>query len=476
MKVLFAASECVPFFKSGGLGDVVGSLPKALKDLGIDVRVVLPKYHTLEDRFRYMLRQKAVLNVKVGWRNQYCGVEELELDGVHFYFIDNEYYFKRESLYGYLDDAERFIFFSRAVLQALPYMDFRPDIIHLNDWQTAIIATFLNAHHERDFFYTGMKTVLTIHNLRYQGTFQKEVLTDMLDLGWEYFDNDKLEHDGGISLLKGGIVSSDALTTVSPSYAQEIQDPFYGEGFDGLLRAMRSKLTGIINGIDYTEWNPAADPHIFTTYDGNTLDKKLENKLRLQESLGLKKDPSIPVISMVSRLVSQKGLDLVAHVFDEILEKNVQFVVLGTGESKYEDRFLEKARKRPFQVSANIRFDNVLAHQVYAGSDYVLMPSMFEPCGLTQLIALRYGTVPIVRITGGLRDTVQAYDETTGKGNGFNFLTYNAHDMLDAVGRALGVYNREPHWTQLRQNAISDDHSWGSSAKAYKELYESLMS
>ncbi|MDD4264037.1 MAG: glycogen synthase GlgA [Firmicutes bacterium] len=476
MKILFVASECVPFFKSGGLADVIGSLPKALQELGIEVRVVLPKYQNLKEEYQNRLKTKATLSVKVGWRNQYCRIEELEFDGIHYYFIDNEYYFKRDSLYGYLDEAERFIYFSRAVLKALPYMEYRPDIIHVHDWQTAIIPTLLDAHYGGEFFYSGIKTVLTIHNLKYQGTFAKELLTDMLDLGWEYFNGDQLEFNGGISLLKGGIVSCDVLTTVSPTYALEIQDPFYGEGLDGLLRTTAHKLRGIINGIDYKEWNPSTDKYIFEKYGPRSVKKKSINKLALQKKLGLKEDPDIPLIGIVSRLVSQKGLDLVGHVLDQILAHNLQFVVLGTGESKYEDMFIQKAKESPEKVSANILFDNSLAHQIYAGSDFILMPSMFEPCGLTQLIALRYATLPIVRETGGLKDTVLSFNEYTGEGNGFSFLNYNAHDMLNTITRALSFYNKEPVWTTLRQRAIKEDNSWTLSAKAYSDLYDSLMS
>lgn len=475
MKVLFAASECVPFFKSGGLADVIGSLPKALKSLGIEVRVVLPKYQTLAEGFKTKLKLKAKLNIQLGWRNQYCGVEELEYQGLKYYFLDNEFYFKRDSLYGYFDEAERFIYFSRAVLKALPYLDFRPDIIHVHDWQVSIVPLLLKAHYSNDFFYQDIKTVLTIHNLEYQGVFPKEILPDLLDLSYDYLTMDKLEFNNDLNLLKGGIVFCDSVTTVSPTYALEIQDPFYGKRLDGLLRSKPNKLKGIINGIDYSEWDPEKDSLIYEKYSSETMDKKLANKTALQKQLGLKEDPALPVLAIISRLVNQKGLDLIECVLNDLLERNLQLIVLGQGEEKYERLFKEAAKANPYQVSANIRFDNELAHRIYAGADFLLMPSLFEPCGLSQLIALRYGTLPIVRETGGLKDTVLSFNESSQEGNGFSFANYNAHDMLFTIDRSLGYYNLEPYWSNLRKTAIASDNSWTNSAKEYLKVYASLL-
>lgn len=476
MKILFVASECVPFAKSGGLADVIGSLPKALQELGVEVRVIIPKYKHIAETYKEMMKPKAKLNVKLGWRNQYCGIEELVYQGIHYYFIDNEYYFKRDSLYGYYDEGERYIYFSRAVLAALPYLDYRPDVIHIHDWQGAIIPLLLKAQYGGEYFYQGIKTILTIHNLRYQGIFPNTILGDLLDLSEDYLTADKLEFNNSVNLLKGGIVYADSITTVSPTYAIEIKESFYGEKLDGLLRAHAKKISGIINGIDYAEYNPEKDPLINTNYSAAKLEEKTANKIALQKQLGLKEDATLPMIGIVSRLVGQKGLDLVECVIDDILSRRFQLVILGTGEAKYEKMFLEIAKDNRDMVSANIRFDNTLAHRIYAGADYLLMPSLFEPCGLAQLIALRYGTLPIVRETGGLRDTVLSFNEYTGEGNGFTFFNYNAHDMLYTIDRALSYYGKEPYWDNLRQRALNSDNSWGKSAKEYKRLYSSLMS
>ncbi|HHY19124.1 MAG TPA: glycogen synthase GlgA [Firmicutes bacterium] len=475
MKVLFVASECVPFAKSGGLADVIGSLPFALNDLGVDVRVILPKYKNISEQYKERMKHKAKLNVKLGWRNQYCGLEELENQGIHFYFIDNEYYFKRDSFYGYYDEGERYIYFAKAVLKALPYLDFRPDIIHLHDWQSATIPLLLKTKYGDEFFYQGIKTVLTIHNLKYQGIFPKSILTELLDLSEKYFTFEKLEFYNNVNILKGGIVYSDFLTTVSPTYANEILDPFYGERLDGLLRFYRYKLKGIINGIDYKEYNPHQDRFIYENYDVENIDKKNCNKTALQKQLGLKVSNEIPLVAIVSRLVAQKGLDLVECVLGDLLKRNMQLVVLGTGEKRYEKSFQEIARLYPEKVSANICFDENLAHKIYAGSDYLLMPSLFEPCGLSQLIALRYGTLPIVRETGGLRDTVLAYNEYTKEGNGFSFFNYNAHDMLYTLDKALSYFNRQPEFNELKIRAMNTDNSWQISACEYEKIYTNLM-
>ncbi|NMB24193.1 MAG: glycogen synthase GlgA [Firmicutes bacterium] len=475
MKILFIASESVPFFKSGGLADVVGALPKELRRQGIDVSVLLPKYGILPRAFRDTLDFQTSFTTHLGWRNQYCGLETVNYQGIPFYFIDNQYYFNRDVLYGYDDDAERYAFFCRAALQALPKVKLRPDIIHLHDWQTGLVSALLKAHYGQDPFYRDTKTVFTIHNLKYQGVFPKTILTDMLELGWDLFNADGLEFYDNVNFLKAGLAYSDLLTTVSPTYAQEIQYPFFGESLHGFLQKRKDDLLGIINGIDYEVYNPSDDPFIFKTYHIDSPEYKLENKLRLQEQLHLPIDGEIPMIGIISRLVSQKGLDLVGHVLDDILAQDLQLVVLGTGDQYYEDMFRIKASHYPSKLSANIRFDNTLAHRIYAGTDMFLMPSLFEPCGLSQLIALRYGSLPIVRETGGLNDTVTSYNIQTGEGNGFSFTNYNAHDMLYTINRALELYHNKPVWAAIRKNAMEMDFSWNRSAAEYIRLYQKLV-
>lgn len=474
MKVLFAASEGVPFAKTGGLADVIGSLPQALKELGIDVRVILPKYSDIPIHFRDSMVCLKVFSVPVGWRNVYCGLEQLEYQGITYYFIDNEHYFKRPGLYCYGDDPERYAFFCRAVLEALGQMDFEPQVIHCHDWHTGMIPVFLKAHYQANPHYQGIKTVFTIHNLQYQGVFPKSILGDLLGLGEEYFTLDGVEFYEQVSFMKGGLNFADLLTTVSETYAQEIQTPYFGERLDGLLRYRRERLYGIVNGIDVEYYNPSTDQYICAPYAWDCLEPKGFNKTSLQQILGLPQRAEVPVIGLVSRLVSQKGLDLIAHVLEELLSEDIQLVVLGTGESWFEEIFRSAARRHPQKVSANILFGTTLAHRIYAGSDIFLMPSQFEPCGLGQLIALRYGAIPVVRETGGLRDTIQAYREYTGEGNGFSFTHYNAHDFLHTVRRALHFYGKPELWQKLVQNAMKSDFSWYKSAQKYENLYKKL--
>ena len=471
-KVLFVAAEAVPFVKTGGLADVIGSLPKELRKEGIDVRVILPKYGDIPDRYREMMTPVVALDVPVGWRRQYCGIEQLEHQGVTFYFVDNEYYFKRRGLYGYYDDGERFAFYSRAVLEALRHLDFNPDVLHCHDWHTAAVPVLLNAHYRH--LFPRLRTVFTIHNLKYQGVFAPSVLGELLNLGSEYFTADKLEFHGAVNYMKGGLAYADMLTTVSRSYAEEIQTPYYGEKVDGLLRARSHQLVGIVNGIDYDVYNPQHDEHIVMPYTWRSPKRKNQNKIKLQEHVGLPIDPDIPVLAIVSRLVEAKGLDLIAHVFEEIIAEDLQLIVLGTGESHYESMFQVAAYRYPEKVSANIFFDDALAHKMYAGADMFLMPSQFEPCGIGQLIALRYGALPIVRETGGLKDTVQSYNQYTGEGNGFTFTNYNAHDMLYTIRWALGMYRDKQVWESIVKNAMKNDFSWRQSAKQYIQLYQTL--
>ncbi|MCM1991690.1 glycogen synthase GlgA [Oceanirhabdus seepicola] len=478
-KVLYVASEAVPFIKTGGLADVAFSLPKELRKIGIDIRVVIPKYRAIPDEFKKEMSFIKSVEVPVGWREKYCGIQYMEYEGVPYYFIDNEYYFNRESgygVYGYYDEAERFAFFNRSVLEMIRHIDFKPDIIHCNDWQTGMISPLLKAHYNENLEYKNIKTIFTIHNLKYQGIFSPEILGELLNLGSEYNHIEKLEFNDGVSFMKGGINYSDIITTVSESYAQEIQCEYYGEKLDGLLRKRSEELYGIVNGIDYDIYNPEKDNYVYKNYSIDSLEDKTENKLRLQELLNLPQREDVPLIGIVSRLDSMKGLDLVVHILDELLDRDVQMVVLGTGDSYFESIFRNYANRYPEKLSANILFDNSLAHKIYAGCDMFLMPSRFEPCGLSQLIALRYGTLPIVRETGGLNDTVRSYNGFTKEGNGFSFKNYNAHDMLFTINRALEYYKDRTGWYEIVQNAMNGDYSWKGSAQTYEELYMNLIS
>jgi len=474
MKILFVASECAPFAKTGGLGDVIGSLPAELAKLGADVRVMTPKYASIAGHYRERMELVSTCEVRVGWRRQYCGLERLEHEGITYCFIDNEYYFKRPDLYGYYDEAERYAYFNHAALAALKQADFRADVLHCHDWQTGMIPLLLDAHWRHDPFCRDMRTVFTIHNLKYQGIFPRSILGDLLGLGDEYFHIDGVEYYGNVSFMKAALNCADCLTTVSPTYAGEIQHPDCGEGLDGLLRKRRDRLRGILNGIDTAAYNPADDPHLFARYEGSDPERKRENKLGLQRMLGLPQRGDAPMIGLVSRLVEQKGIDLIAHTIEDILRMDLQLVVVGTGEARYEDLFRRAAERHPDKVSACITFDDGLARKVYAASDLYLMPSRFEPCGISQLLALRYGAAPIVRETGGLKDTVQPYNEYTGEGNGFTFRDYNAHDMLYTIGRAVHFYHDPEHWRRIRRNIEGSRYGWAESAAQYMEIYRSL--
>lgn len=476
MKVLFVASEGVPFIKSGGLADVIGSLPQALKERDVKVKVVLPLYKEISEKYKDKLKFKTHINVKVGWRDKYCGIFKMKHDDISFYFIDNEQYFNRDGLYGYFDDAERFAFFSEAALAILPVIDFKPDVIHSHDWHTALVNVFLKSHFLYDEYYKDMKTLFTVHNLHYQGVFSKSILNNILGLGEEHFTNESLEYYGAVNLMKGGLLYSDKISTVSKSYAKEITYPYFGEGLDGVLRKRERDLTGIINGIDEDEYNPDDDKYIYKEFNLKHINDKAKNKLKLQKELGLEENESIPMISIVSRLVPIKGMDLIMHVMDEILSTlNVQIVVLGTGDKEYEDGFKYFEYKYKGRMSSNIKFNNELAHKIYASSDMFLMPSQLEPCGLSQLISLRYGTIPIVRETGGLKDTVTHYDKKTNSGNGFTFKTFNAHDMLFTIKEAIETYENKKIWNNIIKNAMSEDYSWDKSASKYIEIYKNLM-
>ncbi len=477
LKVLFVASESVPFIKTGGLADVAGSLPKELKKQGVDVRVVIPKYSRIADSYKEKMEHVLSTDVQLSWRLQFCGVEKLEHDGVTTYFIDNEQYFKRDGLYGYEDDAERFGFFCRAVLDILPQIDFVPDIIHCNDWHTGLLSAILKSEHMQSDIYANIKTIYSIHNLKYQGIFPKEVVSDVLGLDWGLFNGGGIEFDGCVNFMKAGIVFSDYITTVSETYAQEVQYDYYGENLQGLLRERNANLKGIINGIDYDVYNPSTDEKIFAKYDENCLEKKVDNKVGLQEQLGLPVRRDVPMLAIVSRLVTAKGLDLLAHIVDELVQnEDIQLVVLGTGDRNYEDLFRTLAWRYPTKVSANITFDDTLAHRIYAAADIFIMPSQYEPCGIGQLIALKYGAIPVVRETGGLKDTVKHYDKYKNQGNGVSFMNYNAHELLYAIKRALGYVANNHIRQEIVINAMASDYSWTASAQIYKELYETVKS
>ncbi|MCX7921721.1 MAG: glycogen synthase GlgA [Clostridia bacterium] len=475
MKVLFASSEVIPFVKTGGLADVAGSLPKALKKLGADIRIVMPKYSSIPYDLAYKMQFLGNIYVNIGWRSQYCGILKLEHNGITIYFIDNEYYFRREYIYGHFDQAEQFAFFSRAVIDMLPHIDFKPDIIHCNDWQTAPVSVLLKAQYQQHDFYKDIKTVFTIHNLKYQGVFPKETLWSLLGLDWEHFTADRIEFHDHINYLKAGLAYSDVINTVSKTYAEEIKHDYFGENLSGMIRNRSTDLYGIVNGIDYEENNPSNDKRLFANYNADHLEGKYENKRKLQETLGLPVRDDVPVIGIISRLVDQKGFDLIEGVLHDILHMDVQLVILGTGEYRYEEMFRYAQSSYHNKVSANIKYDSTLAQRIYAGSDMFLMPSLFEPCGLSQLFSLRYGTIPIVRETGGLNDTVQSYNEFTGEGNGFSFSNYNAHDMLYTIKRAISFYYNKDVWTRLIRKGMNQDFSWGKSAQEYMDLYRKVL-
>ena len=473
-KILFVASECVPFIKTGGLADVVGSLPKYIKKEEYDIRVMIPNYMAISDLHKEQMKYKTHFYMELAWRSQYVGIMEMEYEGIIFYFIDNEYYFSGNTPYGNIyEDIEKFAFFCKASLSSLPIIDFKPDIIHCHDWQTGLLPVYLEDMFSTEEFYQGIKTIMTIHNLKFQGVWDVKTVKDITGLSQHYFTSDKLEAYGNANYLKGGIVYADYVTTVSNTYADEIKTPFYGEGLDGLMRARSNFLTGIVNGIDYEEYNPETDSLIYKNYSAmNFRKEKIKNKRALQQELGLEINDKKFMIGIVSRLTDQKGLDLIDYVIEELCAEDTQLIVLGTGDQKYEHLFRHFAWKYNDRVSANIFYSDEKAHKIYAACDTFLMPSLFEPCGLSQLISLRYGTVPIVRETGGLRDTVEAYNEFESTGTGFSFSNYNAHEMLAAIRYAKNVYrNKKREWNKIIDRGMEKDFSWNNSAKLYEELY-----
>jgi starch synthase len=439
--------------------------------------VVIPEFSAIPQEYLAQMTHVCDFEVQLGWRRQYCGIEKIEKDGVIWYFMDNKYYYGRPYIYGMGgDEYERFGFFCRAVLNMLPLIDFQPDVIHAHDWQSGMIPALLKIQYSHLPFYANIKTVFTIHNLQYQGIFGIREVQDVLGLGDSLWTDDKLECFGCANFMKSALVYSDLITTVSPSYAEEIQTAYYGERLDGLLRARRNDLYGVLNGIDMNEYNPETDPQIIQHFSIQDLSGKEVCKKALQEELGLEINPDIPIIGMVGRLSNQKGLDLVDYVIADIMRQDVQLVVLGMGEGRYFNLFSWAESEYKGRVAARFTMDHLLAHKIYAGTDMFLMPSQFEPCGLSQMIAMRYGSVPIVRETGGLRDTVLSYNEFSGEGNGFSFFNYNAHDMLHVIERAIGYYkNRKDVWKTLQERGMKGDYSWNHSAKEYIKLYQSLF-
>lgn len=477
--ILFAASECVPFIKTGGLADVVGSLPKYFDKKRYDVRVVLPKYNCMYQKWKDMMEYVDSFYMDIAGQNQYVGIMKCVYDKITFYFIDNEYYFSGATPYE--GDPkwgiEKFSFFSKAVLSILPVIGFRPDLIHCNDWQTGLIPVYLDNFRFMGEYYRGIKTIMTIHNLKFQGVWDTKTVQWATGLPDYYFVPDKLEAYKDANLLKGGIVYADKVTTVSQTYAEEIKTAFYGEGLDGLMSARSGDLYGIVNGLDYEDYCPFKDIRITKKFTVDTFRRnKAANKTALQQELGLKADPKVMMIGMVSRLTDQKGFDLVDYIMDELCQDAVQIVVLGTGEAKYENMFRHFAWKYSDKVSANIFYSEDLSHKIYASCDAFLMPSLFEPCGLSQLMSLRYGTIPIVRETGGLKDTVEPYNEYEKTGTGFSFTNYNAQEMLNIIRYAERIYyDKKRDWNKIVERAMNKDFSWKNSAKQYEELYKSLL-
>ncbi len=469
MNVLFAASEAVPYAASGGLADVVGSLPKAINELGSDCRIVMPLYRSISEEFRNEMTFVKNITVDVSWRKQYCGIFKAVKNDIVFYFIDNEYYFNRDGLYGFYDDCERFVFFDRAVLEMLKYIGFKPDVINCHDWQTALIPVYYNIYYKYQQGYDKIKTVFTIHNIEYQGRYGREVLNDVM--GIPMYNANLLEYDGYINMLKGAIEVADEIVTVSPAYAWEILDPWYSHGLDRILVTKQYKLRGIMNGIDNESYDPATDDSIPKNFSADDFSGKAECKKSLIKQAGLAEGDE-PIIGIVTRFVNHKGIDLIRSAFEEMIGMGIKFAILGSGEKIYEDFFKEMAARYPDRVQVQTGFCPKCSRMIYAGADMFLMPSQSEPCGLAQMIAMRYGTIPIVRETGGLRDSVR--DNGGENGNGFTFKTYSANDMLDAVRRAKHDYENKTVWNDLIARAMKCDYSWGASAKLYIDLYKEI--
>ncbi len=484
MKILFATSEAVPFCKTGGLADVAGSLPQALANANNEVEVILPLYQRVADNWKDKMSFVCSIEVPLGWRRVYCGLFRLEHEGVTWYFVDNEYYFNRDSLYGHYDDGERFGFFSRAIVALLPALEFMPEVIHCNDWQTALVPVYLKDECVRWSDIRGIKTVFTIHNIEYQGRYGKETLEDLFGLAPGWFSDGTIAMDGDVNLLKGALMTCDAITAVSPTYAQELRYAYFAHGMESVIRLNGGKVYGVLNGLDMAGYDPATDKRLTVNYGlkpkkgVESLETgKAKNKQHLQETMNLDIVPDVPVIGIISRLVSHKGLDLVCQVFDEIMRLNCQFVVLGSGDWNYEQFFEAKLNQYQGRMALYRGYNEALAMKIYSGADLLLMPSKSEPCGLAQMIAMRYGTVPIVRETGGLKDTVQAYEDWCGVGNGFTFADYNSHDMQFVIEQAVGLYYNKPAaFRKLQETGMAEDFSWTRSAEEYNKIYQKICS
>lgn len=478
-KILFVASEGVPFIKTGGLADVVGSLPKYYDKRYFDTRVILPRYVCMREDMKQMMQYRTHFYMDFMGQNEYVGVMEAEYEGIQYYFIDNEKFFCGQKPYGdsIVEEISKFVFFSKAALSILPVVDFRPDVVHCHDWQTGMVPVYLKERFAGGEFYRGIKSVMTIHNLKFQGIYDIKTIRRITGLDKSYFQADKLEYFKDANILKGGLTYADAITTVSQTYAEEIKTPFYGEKLDGLLNAKANSLRGIVNGIDYEEYDPQADEYITHRYNVDNFRKeKIKNKRDLQKQLGLEENDKKMMIGIVSRLTDQKGMDLIDYMMDELCQDDIQIVILGTGEERYENMFRHFDWKYHGRVSANIYYSEELSHRIYASCDAFLMPSLFEPCGLSQLMSLRYGTVPIVRETGGLKDTVEPFNEYENTGTGFSFANYNAHEMMYTIRYAERIYyTKKRDWNKIIERAMKTDFSWKTSALKYQEMYDWLV-
>lgn len=475
MKILYATSEAVPFCKTGGLADVAGSLPAALAAEGAEVAVVLPLYQRVRERFGDQLTFECYDYVDLAWRHSYCGLFSLEKDGVTWYFLDNEQYFNRPDLYGYMDDGERFGFFSRAIVRMLPRLKFWPEVIHCNDWQTALVPIYLKDDGVREDRYRSIKTALTIHNIEYQGRYGKETLGDLFGLDYGWAADGTILMDGDVNLLKGAILCADAINAVSPTYANELKMAYFAHRLENIMRQCEYKLSGVLNGIDMKLYDPETDPRIGNHYSAADMAGKDANKAHLQKLMGLREEPHVPIVAIVSRLVSHKGLDLICEVLHDMMELPMQLVVLGKGDRKYEEFFHWAAQQYQGRMAVRLDYNEELSMAIYSGADLFLMPSKSEPCGLSQMIAMRYGTVPIVRETGGLKDTVQPYEAWRDSGNGFTFANYASGDMLYVIREAVYLYKDYPDaFGRLRKRAMECDFSWARSARDYLHIYANI--
>ena len=476
-KVLFAAFEAAPFSKTGGLGDVAGALPPALGRSGCDVRVIVPKLSVIPKKYRDQMEPVATFTVSLSWRQLYCGIEKLEFNGVTYYFVDNEFYFYRDKVYGCGDDAERVAYFSMAILESMKYVeDLDCDVLHCNDWHTAMVPVFLHELYWGDPRYEKVKTIFSIHNLKFQGIFDRGIIGDVLGLHEKPAAVSQLAYGGAVNMMKGALLYSDILSTVSPTYAEEIKTDYFGENLDYIFNRRCESLYGILNGIEVEEYDPAGDEMLPYRFTKDDLSGKAKNKAALQEKIGLEINPDKPLVVMISRLTEQKGLDLLLRILDELLGQEVQVAVLGTGDSFYEAALRSFEEWHKGKMCSYLAFDPALSHLFYAGADMLVMPSRFEPCGLSQMIAMRYGTLPVVRETGGLKDSVIPYNKYTGEGTGFSFANFNAHELLFVLKDAIALYHNDKQaWQSLMHQAMTTDVSWDRHALEYMELYHKLI-